>query len=224
MGSHTDLRNRQAKGNGILRSAMLNGRGEKCVCHPAVWCFRAFIGLNISQFHRPFVKKLLRGKIADNNSLKLFIPVVTKALNSIMSPKWKIFCRNQPSLWSCPADPLSIDRIANRSSQCKVLCGTVSQCLSAPQTLYWPTREAPVGDSSECRSLNVTARSEGSLNSARCMELPADTGGLPDSSSTPRWTCRMCSAAAWSLAQSSCTCGRAKEQIRSRGFNMQSIA
>lgn len=38
--------------------------------------------------------------------------------------------------------------------------------------------------------------------------------GLPDSFWTPRWTCRLCNAAGRWLEQSSCTCGRAKDQIR----------
>lgn len=54
-----------------------------------------------------------------------------------------VFLHNQPSLWSCPADPLSIGHIVDRSSRCTALCGTASQCQSTPQTLYWPTRAAP---------------------------------------------------------------------------------
>lgn len=55
-----------------------------------------------------------------------------------------VFYRNQPSLQSCPTGPLSIDHIVDRSLQCRALCGTVSQCLSTPQTLCWLTRAAPV--------------------------------------------------------------------------------
>lgn len=60
--------------------------------------------------------------------------------------------QNQPSLWSCPTDPLSIFHTVDRSLRCTVLCGTVSQCLSTPQTLYWLTRAAP-----KVRSKNVNA-------------------------------------------------------------------
>lgn len=41
--------------------------------------------------------------------------------------------------------------------------------------------------------------------------------GLPDSFWTPHWTCRLCNAAGRWLEQSSCTCGRAKDQNQIKG-------
>ena len=63
---------------------------------------------------------------------------------SNQSCKTESILPGQPSPWSCPTVPLSIVRIVYRSSQCRALCGTVSQCLSTPQTLYWLTRGAPM--------------------------------------------------------------------------------
>lgn len=79
------------------------------------------------------------GGNTDDDSFR-FITVATEASHVIMC---NIFS-NQPSLWSCPADPLSIADIVDRSLRCRVLCETVSRCLSTLQTLYWLTRAAPV--------------------------------------------------------------------------------
>lgn len=89
------------------------------------------------------------GKKTDDNGLKLFIPVAVNAICKI-----EYILQDQPSLWSCPTDPLSIARTVDRSLQCRAPCGTVSQCLSTPQTLYWPTRAAPVSDRSAINAGN----------------------------------------------------------------------
>lgn len=66
--------------------------------------------------------------------------------------------QDQPCLWSCPAGPPSNVRTADRSSQCRALCGTVSRCLSTPQTLYWLTRAAPMRRQTGCERSVFTVR------------------------------------------------------------------
>lgn len=125
--------------------------------------------------------------------------------------------QDQPSLWSCPTGPLSIFHIRDRSLQCRALCGTVSQCLSTPQRLYWPTRAAPTRETTTMdrviKCVAVAYRLGTVINKYRWITEYSGFS-LPDSFWTPHWTCSLCDAAGRWLGQSSCTCGRAKDQIR----------
>lgn len=135
----------------------------------------------------------------------------------------------QPFLWSCPTAPLSNAQIADRSLQCRELCGTVFQYLLILQKLCWQTRAVPRAEKQTtqqiCRSYvfspikdKFCLLASDPENIYRYVWKRFQEFSLPDSFWTPHWTCKLCDTAERWLEQKSCTYGKAVDQNRWQQF------